>query len=625
MFRLVAIIVLIFNVCLPRAQAQFVYFNQPFSDTVVCHGKTVTLGFTTTGTFQNGNVFTAQLSDVTGNFVAPIDIGSVTAKTSDNITVTFPIGLVVGKGYRMRLISTLPMIISPDNGSDIRIEYVPNAPIVSNNSPVCEHDTLLVKVTNAGSSQTDSIVWSGGILSAPAQASALSVNDAPIAYSGTYNIVRYSKSSKCPSPVTQTIVWVQPLPPNPTASATPTVVCEGETVQLNATSTPLAPGFEWSGPHGFADGSKDPYIAKVAASGEGWYKVRSVEAGCYSGKVDSVWLDVIPAPKLSITTNSPLCEGGELQAKATDTGNIVYAWKGPNGFQVSDSALTIPNAKTSSSGTYYIHTVRNGCNGVDSIDLRVKPYPYPTVLNANSPVCEGDTLLINTVQIIQPGVVTYQFTGPNGESFGPSFPMIPNVTKTAEGKYILRSDIDGCSRTDSVAVIIKPTPVVTTDKEFMVTVQKPVQLTANSSIAGTSFHWKGPNGFSSNEQNPTIPSVTERNKGVYTVTGNFAGCSSDTSTEVGVWYLTDYTLFDVIPNPNNGVFDLVGRVKKPQVVEIAIYHGGSGVVLYKDKIQSNGKLIDTRITLHSHLAPGEYILRARADGEVQGVKFIILH
>lgn len=625
MLRLIVTIALFINF-LPQGRAQFVSFDQPFSDTVVCHGKTVKLGFTTTNPFLPGNVFTAQLSDATGNFIAPVDIGSVAATTSDTVIVTFPMGLSIGNKYRIRLMSTLPSIFSPDNGADIRIEYIPNPPVVTNNSPVCEHDTLIVDVTNAGTAQTDSLVWSGGIFPIPVNGpKTLSYNNAFIGLSGQYDIVRYSKTSKCPSPPTPTTVWVQPLPANPVASAAPTLVCEGEAVQLSATSTPLAPGFEWSGPAGFTASLKDPHIAKIAASGEGWYKVYSVEAGCYSGKADSVWVDVIPAPRLTVTTNSPLCEGGELQAQASDTGNIVYAWKGPNGLLINDSAISIPNAKTSASGKYYIHTVRNGCNSIDSVNLRVKPYPHSTVINANSPLCEGDTLFISTAQILQPGVVIYQFTGPNGESFGASPPIVPRVTKAAEGKYILRADIEGCSRVDSVIVAVKPTPVISTNKEFMVVAQQSVQLLATSSIPGTSFHWMGPNGFNSNEQNPTLPIVTERNKGVYTVTGSFEGCSSDTSTEVGVWYLTDYTLFEVLPNPNNGVFDLTGRVKKPQEVEIAIYHAGSGIVLYKGTIQSNGKLIDTRITLHDHLAPGEYILKARADGEVQGVKFIIMH
>jgi hypothetical protein len=336
-------------------------------------------------------------------------------------------------------------------------------------------------------------------------------------------------------------------------------------------------------------------------------------------------MDVIPVPKLTFTTNSPLCEGGDLQASASDTGNISYTWTGPNGFQVSDSAIRITNAQPSFSGTYYLHTVRNGCNGIDSINLRVKPYPYPTVLNANSPICEGDTLFISSVQVLHPGIVTNEFFAPNGASLGAGKPVVPNVAIAQAGKYMLITDIEGCSRKDSVNVVVKPTPVVTTNREFIGTVQTAVQLSANSNIPGTGFRWSGPNGFSSNEQNPTIPRVTERNKGVYTVTGTFDGCSSDTSTEVGVWYLTDYTLFQVDPNPNNGTFYLTGRVMKQQAIEIAIFHAGSSIVLYKDKFESNGKLVDTKITLPGHLAPGEYILKARADGEAHGVKFLIMH
>ncbi|HKB08530.1 MAG TPA: hypothetical protein VKF61_09655, partial [Candidatus Polarisedimenticolia bacterium] len=52
-----------------------------------------------------------------------------------------------------------------------------------------------------------------------------------------------------------------------------------------------------------------------------------------------------------------------------------------------------------------------------------------------------------------------------------------------------------------------------------------LQLTA-STVAGATYSWTGPNGFSSSQQNPTIPGVSTAASGTYSVTATVAGCAS---------------------------------------------------------------------------------------------------
>ena len=63
-----------------------------------------------------------------------------------------------------------------------------------------------------------------------------------------------------------------------------------------------------------------------------------------------------------------------------------------------------------------------------------------------------------------------------------------------------------------------------------------ISLTATptGALPGATYSWTGPNGFTSNVQNPTIPAATAANDGTYTVTLTSGVCSSTSSVNVAV-------------------------------------------------------------------------------------------
>jgi hypothetical protein len=66
------------------------------------------LPFTASGTYNAGNSFTAELSDVSGSFATPTVLGSVVSTTSGTITCIFPAGLS-GNGFQLRVNSSDPL------------------------------------------------------------------------------------------------------------------------------------------------------------------------------------------------------------------------------------------------------------------------------------------------------------------------------------------------------------------------------------------------------------------------------------------------------------------------------------------------------------------------------------
>lgn len=82
------------------------------------------IAFTATGTFTAGNVFTAQLSDATGSFASPTDIGTLSAAGVDpsgSISITIPAATASGANYVIRIVSSAPFVTSASSSSTFTI------------------------------------------------------------------------------------------------------------------------------------------------------------------------------------------------------------------------------------------------------------------------------------------------------------------------------------------------------------------------------------------------------------------------------------------------------------------------------------------------------------------------
>lgn len=96
--------------------------GSPFLFSPSAPDAAVTVPYTTSGTFNNGNVFTAQLSDASGSFASPVSIGTVTATTSGSINASIPHTTPAGTGYRVRVVSSNPVVLGSDNGTDLTVD-----------------------------------------------------------------------------------------------------------------------------------------------------------------------------------------------------------------------------------------------------------------------------------------------------------------------------------------------------------------------------------------------------------------------------------------------------------------------------------------------------------------------
>ena len=117
-----------------------------------CRTTAFNLPFTAVGTFNAGNVFTAQLSNSSGNFTSPTTLGTITSTTSGTIVATIPNTVTLGSGYLIRVISSNP---SASDNPSIPIAVVavcpPPCPISLTLASTADDYSsgILIKETNA--------------------------------------------------------------------------------------------------------------------------------------------------------------------------------------------------------------------------------------------------------------------------------------------------------------------------------------------------------------------------------------------------------------------------------------------------------------------------------------------
>ena len=235
----------------------------------------------------------------------------------------------------------------------------------------------------------------------------------------------------------------------------------------------------------------------------------------------------------SATNSSPVCERGTFNLNVGTVSGATYLWSGPNGYTSTSQNPTITNATTAMSGTYTV-TITTGvnCFYTAMTTVLVNGSPTPTV-TGNTPLCINNTLNLSTPTVAG---VTYNWSGPNGFISSSQNPSLLNVTLAAAGTYSLTETYTstGCvtlAGTTSIVVdnIVQTTPTASNNSPFCA--GNTLNL-STPTVAGVTYHWTGPNGFSSTNQNPSISNATPAMSGTYsvTITNVSPGCTSAVGT-----------------------------------------------------------------------------------------------
>ncbi len=383
-------------------------------------------------------------------------------------------------------------------------------PTASNNGPICNGQIL-----NLNSSAASSYSWTGpGSFSSANQNPSIAV--ASPTNSGVYTVT-VTDVNGCKNSTTTSVT----VNPTPTLSATGSSVCVGQNMTVSGSSLPGST-YQWTGPNAFTAVGQNTTVANAQTNMSGVYNVTVTSAvGCTNTATANV--QIIPLPTPTIVANTP-CAGATLTLNVMGSPGASYIWSGPNGFTSVIQTPTINNVTVPASGIYSVTAFAGICSQTTVLSVTVNPLPVPTAVN-NSPICETKTLILTGG-----GGTGYSWTGPNNFTSSTQNPTVTGAIVAQSGSYILVvTDANGCQATTNTSVTVMPNPAALANP-VTVCFGQPATLTSSG---GASYSWAGPNGFTSNIQNPTIPVVNNLTSGLYTVTVTGVNtCTSITAANV---------------------------------------------------------------------------------------------
>lgn len=234
-------------------------------------------------------------------------------------------------------------------------------------------------------------------------------------------------------------------------------------------------------------------------------------------------ITILPSPDALAFNNGPYCEGQDIElfGSTNAPGVILYNWTGPNGY----SSVQQNPTDATEAGVYGLEVTASGCSS-EIVYTYVDVSPAPDAIAFNTgPYCPGQTISLNG-GTTQTGLdISYEWEGPNGYV---SFEQNP-MNATDPGLYTLVVTVDGCpSEATATLVDFTDAPDALAENTGPYCVDEAIILIGSTTTSGTiiTYSWSGPNGYSSNFQNPTDASEP----GQYTLEIVVDGCTSNPST-----------------------------------------------------------------------------------------------
>jgi hypothetical protein len=358
-------------------QATISLSTLPLAATAFCPGGSIAVPYTATGAYAAGNVFTAQLSSATGDFTAPVAIGSLAATASGSISATLPAGTAAGTGYRIRVVSSMPALTAADNGTNLTV-----------NSPAVVAVPANIMAVNDANQCGASIAFAATATGTPAPAITYAVGGTPITSPYLFPIgtttVTATATNSCNADSKTFTVTVQD-------KQAPTVLTQNISVALaNGTATITAAQVDGgsndncTGPLSYSL-DKTTFSCANIGSNTVTLTVTDASGNQASGSATVTITGSIPAPTISVVPANGTYTGGvpttlylgygpqsaTLVASGAGQGGT-YQWSPSAGLSATTGASPVFTASAAGTFAYTVTaTSASGCSATTSVTLTV--------------------------------------------------------------------------------------------------------------------------------------------------------------------------------------------------------------------------------------------------------------
>jgi len=557
-------------------------------DTLLCEGDNVTVTITPSDILDPGNVFTVQLSDASGSFATPRVLGTLNSSVAGNVLVTIPAGVIAGlpgTGFKIRVVSSAPIVLGNPIIPTITINPLPVTPIVTNTLPLafCLGDSTVLfapggfanyRWSNGATTQTITVKTSGsfyvivananGCVSDTSAIVSTVVTDpgiAPVVTVTGSQIICPGDSVVLSGPASGNYVWSTgattqrivvrtagtyylrlqvgacltdtsnivavtnaPVPTTPVIivqGGRPTTFCSGDSVILEGPAGGVE--YRWS------TGANTQRITIFSSNPGITLQVRFAVGACISDTSVAVPVTVNQTPDQPAITytnsDSVSCVGAPVVIEGP-AGYASYLWSGPTTLPNTQQVDVIPTGPGRTAYTLRVVSAA-GCTSLVSRSVGIIAIPPPANVSLNNlrplTFCEGDSTILEG----DAGIASYEWTI-NGVP-GPTTQRI--VVKIPAVVTLRVSNAEGCFSvpTNPVTVTVNAVPglptITSSTGSFSFCQGSTITLSGPAGLA--TYKWLSASDVVlSTTQNLDVSTAGN----VKLIVTNALGCSSDTAS-----------------------------------------------------------------------------------------------
>ncbi len=495
--------------------------------------------------------------------------------------------------------------------NNIQPDSVPLTPVIGALPAPCPNTTATYSVTPIGNATSYTWTVAGTGWSGNSNTSSINVTVG----TGTGTLTCTATGACGTSPAATLVVTPAPLPANAQGITVSGPICIGQTISCSTNAIADATSYVWTiSGTGWSGTSTTNTITVTVGTGIGTISVAGLNA-CDTGAaftVNGLIPDSIPARPVIAAQPVP-CPNTTATYSVTAIPNAnSYVWTvtGP-GWSGSSTTASINVTVGTGTGTLTCAAVGTCGTGVPDTMI-VTPAPLPgnaTAITASGPLCSGSTVTFTTPVLNNATsyVWTVSGTGWSGSSTTNSI----NVTVGTGTGTITVAGLNSCDTGVSftlnnlVAITVPTSTFTVSSHNTYIDTNVTVTYTGNAPATAT-YNWDFDGGVppTGTTQGPhTVHWSTAGMKHI-TLSVDDGGCvSAATATDsvlvadpADLKAIVNDKQVDIVPNPNNGTFDIVfgANVGHPINIELADMQGKIVYQQQFDQARNNKITINTQ-------------------------------